>query len=100
MLWLGYMNVPELGCQTLGRKSNQEDVNPYDHNPRHCFKSIRRTIQATSTDCLSETIECPRGNSMIGVDCSELTADEMLAVASAISERLEGKGVAIVRTTR
>ncbi len=34
---------------------------------------------------------------MIGVDCSELTGDEMLAMASAISERLEGTGVAIVK---
>ena len=34
---------------------------------------------------------------MIGVDCSELTGDEMLALASAISDGLEGEGVAIVK---
>jgi len=34
---------------------------------------------------------------MIGVDCSELTGDEMLAVASAISEGLDGRGVAIAK---
>ena len=34
---------------------------------------------------------------MIGVDCAELTGDEMLAMASAISERLDGAGVAIVK---
>ncbi len=37
---------------------------------------------------------------MIGVDCSELTGDEMLALASAISDGLEGKGVAIVKNER
>jgi len=34
---------------------------------------------------------------LIGVDCSELTGDEMLALASAISDGLNGKGVAIVK---
>ena len=37
---------------------------------------------------------------MIEVDCSEMTVDEQIALASAISDGLGGKGMALVKDTK
>ena len=34
---------------------------------------------------------------MISIDCSELTVDEQIALASAVSDGLSGKGVALIK---
>ena len=35
---------------------------------------------------------------MLSIDCGELSADEMLALASEVSDRLEGRALALVKT--
>jgi len=40
---------------------------------------------------------CHKGPGMLLIDCRELTVDEQLALASSLSDNLEGRAIALVR---